>query len=158
MLWKPFELSSGLWFIRWITLSSFWTAGAWLSNLLLKHFTLIGASTKLTRAYHLWFLAIVNIPNFHGCLFHMLEQTLPKLIGSTEGEVSCCWKASGHWNLQSWQHIVITCCTLHNFCLQEKEIFLDEWWPTDDEDNQSKVLNDNWGFDIDTTQNLFFFF
>lgn len=35
---------------------------------------------------------------------------------------------------------------------------MDEWWPTDDEDNQSKVLNDNWGFDIDTTQNLFFFF
>ena len=34
---------------------------------------------------------------------------------------------------------------------------MDEWWPTDDEDNQSKVLNDNWGFDIDTTQNLFFF-
>ena len=33
---------------------------------------------------------------------------------------------------------------------------MDEWWPTDDEDNQSKVLNDNWGFDIDTTQNLFF--
>ena len=157
MLWKPFALSNGLWFIRWIALSSFWTAGTWLSNLLLKHFTLIGASTKLTRAYHLWFLAIVNIPNFHGCLFHMLEQTLPKLIGSTEGEVSCCWKASGHWNLQSWQHIVITCCTLHNFCLQEKEIFLDEWWPTDDEDNHSKVLKDNWGFDIDTTQNLFFF-
>ena len=34
---------------------------------------------------------------------------------------------------------------------------MDEWWPTDDEDNESKVLNDNWGFDIDTTQNLFFF-
>ena len=34
---------------------------------------------------------------------------------------------------------------------------MDEWWPTDDEDNQSKVLNDNWGFDTDTTQNLFFF-
>lgn len=35
---------------------------------------------------------------------------------------------------------------------------MDEWWPTDDEDNESKVLNDNSGFDIDTTQNLFFFF
>ena len=34
---------------------------------------------------------------------------------------------------------------------------MDEWWPTDDEDNESKVLNDNWGFDIDTTQSLFFF-
>ena len=34
---------------------------------------------------------------------------------------------------------------------------MDEWWPTDDEDNESKVLNDSWGFDIDTTQNLFFF-
>ena len=79
VLWKPFVLSSGLWFIWWIALSSFWTTGAWLSNLLLKHFTLIGTSTKLTRAYHLWFLAIVHIPNFHGCLFHMLEQTLPKL-------------------------------------------------------------------------------
>lgn len=35
---------------------------------------------------------------------------------------------------------------------------MDEWWPTDDEDNESKVLNDNWEFDIDTTQNLCFFF
>ena len=43
------------------------------------------------------------------------------------------------------------------FCLQEKEIFLDEWWPTKDKDNESKVLNDNWGFDVDTAQNLFFF-
>ena len=34
---------------------------------------------------------------------------------------------------------------------------MDEWLPTDDEDNESKVLNDNWGFDIYTTQNLFFF-
>ena len=35
---------------------------------------------------------------------------------------------------------------------------MDEWWPTNDEDNENKVLNDNWGFDVDTTQNLFFFF
>ena len=34
---------------------------------------------------------------------------------------------------------------------------MDEWWPTDDEDNESKVLNDNWGFDVDTTQDLFFY-
>ena len=54
--------------------------------------------------------------------------------------------------------IVIACCTPYNFRLQEKEIFLDEWWPTDDEDKQedeSAVLNDNWGFDADTTQDLF---
>ena len=56
-----------------------WTAGAWSSNLLPRYFTLIGISTKLTTAYHLWFLVIVYIPNFHGCLFHMLEQTSPKL-------------------------------------------------------------------------------
>ena len=35
---------------------------------------------------------------------------------------------------------------------------MDEWWPTNDEDNESKVLNDNWGFDVDTTQNLVFFY
>ena len=58
--------------------------------------------------------------------------------------------------------IVVACCTLHNFCINKKEAFLDEW-VLDDEEEESDTDDDmeldaneeEWGLGGNSTQDLF---
>ena len=58
--------------------------------------------------------------------------------------------------------IVVACCTLHNFCIRQKEAFLDEW-VLDDEEEESDTdegmeldaNEEEWGLGGNSTQDLF---
>lgn len=67
----------------------------------------------------------------------------------------------------SVEQIAVACCTLHNFCLKEKELFPEEWMQEvqnmeqDVQVTNAEDLNNfgddvtGWGLDGDSTQDLF---
>lgn len=67
----------------------------------------------------------------------------------------------------SVEHIAIACCTLHNFCLKEKELFPEEWMQEvrdiaqDAQVTEAEILDAfgddvaRWELDGDSTQDLF---